>query len=87
MVTRSAPLLGVVVFVAESVGFRSPALPVAEGLEPVVLYKTGKYCSARREPHIERRLGAKGRKKKTYTGAAVADVVVVLDWVMANCCD
>jgi len=33
-VMRSAPLLGDVVFVAEEVGFRSPALSVCEGLEP-----------------------------------------------------
>jgi len=33
-VMRSAPfLVGAVVFVAESVGFRSPALSVCEGLE------------------------------------------------------
>ena len=81
---RSAPFLpGVVEFEAESVGFRSPALSVAEGLEPdAVLYKTGKQCRQSECPIM----GVKRRKKKTYTafeGAAVVDVVV-LDWVMAN---
>jgi hypothetical protein len=83
-VMRSAPFLpGEVVFVAESVGFKSPALFVCEGLEPdAVLYKTGKQCRQSECPIM----GANKRKKKTYTafeGAAVVGVVV-LDWVMEN---
>jgi hypothetical protein len=78
---RSAPFV-LVVFVAESVGFRLPALSVCEGLEPdAVLYKTGKQCRQSECPII----GAK-HEKNTYTafeGAAVVDVVV-LDCVMEN---
>ncbi len=43
--TRSAPfLLGVVVFVAEPVGFKLAAVSVCEALAAAVLYKTGKRC-------------------------------------------
>jgi hypothetical protein len=61
-VMRSAPFLpGAVVFVAESVGFRSPALSVCEELEPdAVLYKTGKQC--RQSECLM--MSAKGRKKR-----------------------
>jgi hypothetical protein len=73
------------VFVAESVGFKLPAVPVCEALADGVLYKTGKRCQSR-----SAQLGAKGEKKKTYRGFEATGIVedaVVLDWVMANCCD
>jgi hypothetical protein len=64
-VMRSAPFLPEdVVFVAESVGFRSPALSVCEGLEPdAVLYKTGKQCRRSECPIM----GTNGRKKDVHS--------------------
>lgn len=80
-VMRSAPFLpGAVVFVAESVGFRSLALSVCEGLEDdTVLYKTVSNVGSRHDTWASR------DGKKTYTtGADVEAAAVVLDWVMEN---